>query len=84
MKSRTYTAAYQSRMAVEAIRGEPTVRQIASRLEPSSLSPVTAWKQPALEGLKGIFFQRRGAARREELYAQMGRFQMEVKGLEKL
>ncbi len=50
---------------------------------------MTAWKKPALDGLNVIFSQRRGAARpadaarSEELYAQIGRLQIEVKGLKK-
>ncbi len=33
MKRRTYTAAFKPRVAVEAIRGEQTISQIASQFE---------------------------------------------------
>ena len=88
MKRRTHTAAFKSRVAVEAIRGEQTISQIASRFAVHP-SQVTAWKKPALEGLEVIFSKRRGVARpaeaprREELYAQMGRLQMEGPWLKK-
>ena len=81
-------ADFQSRVAVEAIRGESTISPIASRLE-GPPSPVRAWKQPALEGWKVIFSKCRGVARpaeaprREARYAPMGRFQMEGPGLKK-
>ena len=85
MKRRTYTAAFQSRVAVEAIRGEYTIRPIASRLE-GHPSPVRAWKQPALEGWKVIFSKRRGVARpaeaprREAWYAPMVVFRWRGQG----
>ena len=60
--------------------GPPDREQIGALLP----LPSDGLEAASFGGLEGDFFQRRGAARREELYAQMGRFQMEVKGLEKL
>ena len=78
MKRRTHTAVFKSRVAVEVLRGEQTISQIASRFEVHP-SQVTTWKKQALDGLRGIFSKRRGPARQAEaahveaLYAQMGR-----------
>lgn len=51
---RNPSAAFKARVALEAIKGEKTVAQIAAHHE---LHPnqVTAWKAQALDNLAGIF-----------------------------
>lgn len=54
MKRRKHSSHFKSQVALEAIRGEETVSQIASRynIHPSQ---VQAWKSTALEGFSNVF-----------------------------
>ncbi len=53
-KRRTFTAAFKSRVAMEALRGDRTVQQIAARhqLHPNQVSQ---WKRTASERLAELF-----------------------------
>ncbi len=51
---RNHSAAFKARIALEAIRGEKTVAEIAAHHEVHA-NQVTAWKTQALENLVGIF-----------------------------
>jgi transposase-like protein len=51
---RNHSAAFKARIALEAIRGEKTVAEIASHHEVHP-NQVTMWKTQALENLVGIF-----------------------------
>lgn len=67
---RNHSAAFKARLALEAIRGEKTVAEIAMHhaVHPN---PVTAWKTQALEHLAGIFSGPRGAEDGEEQIRQL-------------
>jgi transposase len=51
---RNHSPAFKARIALEAIRGEKTVAEIAAHHEVHA-TQVTAWKTQALENLVGIF-----------------------------
>ena len=51
---RNHSAAFKARVALEAIRGEKTVAEIAAHHEVHA-TQVTAWKTEALENLAAIF-----------------------------
>lgn len=87
-KRKTYTVAFKTKVALEAIRGELTINQIATRYEVHP-SQVTQWKKQALEHLKDSFSSRRSKAQKqdealqEELYSQIGRLKVELDWLKK-
>lgn len=85
---RQFSGEFKAKVALEAIKGQHTVREIASRY---SVHPnvVTQWKRQALDELPAIFSD--GRVRREkgeehektELYEQIGRLKMELEWLKK-
>ncbi len=85
---RQYGADWKAKIALEAIKGQRTVQQIASHYE---IHPnlVTHWKKELLEGAAEIFSNGQGAAAKAdeelkaELYQQIGKLQVEVDWLKK-
>ena len=88
MKRKSYAAAFKTRVAVEAIRGEQTISQIAARFE-AHPSHVSLWKKQALQHLTEAFSTRRGKAkqqedvRKDELQGQIGRLMVDLDWLRK-
>ena len=78
----------KARVALEAIKGQHTIREIASRY---SVHPnlVTRWRKQAMEELPGLFSDGRARKEKEdeqkqaELYEQLGRMKMELEWLKK-
>ena len=72
---RNHSAAFKARVALEAIRGEKTVAEIAAHHEVHA-TQVTAWKTQLLESAAGVFGGEAVAAdEREkirELHAKIG------------
>jgi len=77
---RNHSAAFKARVALEAIRGEKTVAQIAAHHEVHA-TQVTAWKTQLLENAAGIFggdvLATDGKERIRELQAKIGELTME-------
>jgi transposase-like protein len=82
---RNHSAAFKARVALEAIRGEKTVAQIAAHHEVHA-NQVTTWKTQALGSLASIFDKSSGeadsAAQIQELRAKIGELTMENSFLE--
>src|SRR5579875_3494208 len=85
---RQYSADWKAKIALEAIKGQRTIQQIASHYE---IHPnlVTHWKKQLLEGAAEIFSNGPEAGAREdeelkaELYQQIGKLQVELDWLKK-
>ena len=85
---RQYSADWKAKVALEAIKGQRTVQEIASHYEVHP-TLVTHWKKQLLEGAAEIFSNSRGAGAdaeeelKAELYQQIGKLQVEVDWLKK-
>ena len=85
---RQFSGEFKAKVALEAIKGQHTVREIAGRY---SVHPnvVTQWKRQALEELPAVFSDGRAHREKEdgqekaELYEQIGRLKMELEWLKK-
>lgn len=83
-----YSADLKAKIAVEAVKGQRTIQEIASHY---SIHPnqITQWKRQLLEGASDVFSKGRehdGAADeqiRAELYQQVGKLQMDLEWLKK-
>lgn len=85
---RSFSAEMKSRIALEAIKGQKTIQEIASHygVHPNQ---VTNWKKQAAEGIPTLFADHRSKAdnseevQKAELYEQIGRLQVELDWLKK-
>ena len=74
---RRFTADFKAKVALEALRGDKTIREIATRhkVHPNQVS---AWKRQAVEGLGAVFSNGSDHARRDhdcevrDLHAKIG------------
>ncbi|MEK7406165.1 MAG: transposase [Acidobacteriota bacterium] len=88
MTRKQHSTQFKAKVAVEAIRGVKAVNELATRFGVHPVQ-VSHWKRQALEGLPGIFADRRGLngraeeALQAELYQQIGRLKMELEWLKK-
>lgn len=88
MTRKQYSAQFKARVVVEAIRGGRPVNELAARFGVHPVQ-IAHWKKQALEGIPGIFTDRRGRQGRgeealsDELYQQIGRLKMELEWLKK-
>ena len=89
MKQRkSYSAEMKAKIAMEAVKGQRTVQEIAGHygVHPSQ---VAQWKRQVVENLPKIFQDGRGPdaradeALKEELYQQIGQLQVELAWLKK-
>ena len=85
---RQYSADWKAKVALEAIKGQRTIQEIASHYEVHP-NLVTQWKKQLLERAAEIFSTGKaeeGKADEElkaELYQQIGKLQVEVDWLKK-
>jgi transposase-like protein len=85
---KTYSADLKVRIALEAIKGQRTINEIAGHygVHPNQ---VTQWKKQALVGLPDIFSTRRVRAAqgdeelKAQLYQQIGQLKVELDWLKK-
>ncbi len=81
-KRRRFTAEFKARVALETLRGDKTVEEIAARhkVHPNQLS---AWKRQAVDGLGEVFSNGTDHARRDhesevrDLHAKIGELTVE-------
>jgi transposase-like protein len=87
-KRRSFTSEFKAKVAVEAIKGQRTVAEIASRHE---IHPnlVAQWKKALLEHASEAFSDSRGKEKaddeslRSQLYQQIGQLKVELDWLKK-
>jgi transposase-like protein len=80
-KHKTYSADIKARVALEALRGQKTVAQIASEYQVHP-TQVNQWKKQAMETLRSGFCSRKDETVSDEkkidnLYRQIGKLQVE-------
>ena len=81
-KRRRFTADFKARVALEALRGDKTVQEIASKhkVHPNQVS---TWKRQAVDGLGEVFSNGEDGARRDhesevhDLHAKIGQLTVE-------
>jgi transposase-like protein len=82
---RNHSAKFKAQVALEAIRGEKTIAEIATHHEVHP-NQVTSWKNQALENLAGIFGEANVVSddreRIRELHAKIGELTVERDFLE--
>ena len=87
-QSKSFLAEFKANMALEALRSEKTVNELAGAYDVPP-NPVSNWKREAQAGLVELFSAQRGRqaahdlAERERFYRQIGRLQVELDGLKK-
>lgn len=87
-KRRRFSADFKARVALEAIKGQKTVAELAGEHEVHA-NQVTQWKRQLLESLPEVFGRRRerDAAQQQELtdrlYQQIGQLKVELDWVKK-
>ena len=85
---KNHDAAFKAKVALEAVRGEKTLSQIASEYGVHA-NQIGQWKKRLLEELPGLFSDRRrregkeDEAQADELYRQIGQLKVELDWLRK-
>lgn len=88
MKRSRHSAELKAKVALEAIRGQKTVNEIASQYDVHP-NQVGIWKKQVLESLPAIFSNGKAKSHEEEqvkldaLYQQIGQLQVELSFLKK-
>ena len=83
-----HSAAFKAKVAVEAIKGERSLGELAGlyQVHPTQIA---VWKKRALEGMAGLFADGRrrgpedGEALQARLYQEIGRLKVELDFLKK-
>ena len=87
-KRRKFNSEFKAKIALEAIRGDKTVNEIATEYEVHP-NQVSKWKVQLLERLPEIFSTDKGRKdksidrERDELYRQIGKLKVEIDWLKK-
>ena len=85
---RKHSPEFKARVALEAVKGEKTIAQLASRFEVHP-SQVRKWKREIEEGAAGIFGSDRGQSKKDDealmakLYQEIGQLKVERDFLER-
>jgi putative transposase len=88
MQRKQYSAEFKAKVALEAIKGNKTINELASGFEVHP-NQITQWKKQVLEEVPQIFSTRRAQAQKGQeeltasLYQQMGQLQVELDWLKK-
>jgi len=89
MARQSYSKAFKARVALDALKGQKTVSEIASeyKIHPNQVSQ---WKKKALEGMAESFARGKSTevedleGERDRLYQKVGQLQVEVDWLKKV
>jgi transposase-like protein len=87
-KRRQFTAEFKARVAIEAIKGQKTIQEIAAHYEVHP-NMITTWKRQALAELPQVFSDQRSRAAesdealKDALYQQIGKLQVQLDWLKK-
>jgi transposase len=87
-KRKQYTGAFKAKLALEAIKGQRTVQELATAhgVHPNQ---ITTWKKQLLASAEDIFSGARelreasDEQEKDELYRQVGKLQVELDWLQK-
>lgn len=88
MGKRTFTVEFKSKVAIEAVKGNKTINELASEFEVHP-AQIQNWKKLLLDGSKDLFSGKKEKTEesvmqeRDRLYAQVGRLAVEVDWLKK-
>ena len=88
-KGRVFSAEFKGRVALEAIRGEQTIAELASKYKVYG-PQISTWKKQALGQMKEAFSGKPGRKKLddestvESLYAKIGRLEIENDFLKKV
>jgi len=89
MARKSYSKEFKARVALDALKGQKTVSEIASeyKIHPNQVSQ---WKKKALEGMAESFARGKSTevedleGERDRLYQKVGQLQVEVDWLKKV
>ncbi len=87
-KRRRFSAQFKAKVAVEAIKGQRTIAELAGQYEVHP-NQITQWKKQLLEAADQIFSSRQESARQSQdeltgkLYQQIGQMKVELDWLQK-
>lgn len=88
MAKKTFTADFKSKVAIEAVKGNKTVNELASEFEVHP-SQIQGWKKQLVNGCKDLFSGKMEKTdgsiiqERDRLYTQVGRLAVELDWLKK-
>jgi transposase-like protein len=87
-KRRRFSGEFKSKVAVEAIKGQRTVAELAGQYQVHP-NQITQWKKQLLDGAAQVFSHRPDADRQHQdeltakLYQQIGQMKVELDWLQK-
>jgi len=87
-KRKNYTKDFKARVALDAIKGQKTINELATEYGVHS-NQISQWKKKLITESTEIFSQNRGRdakayeAEKDRLYQQIGKLQVEVDWLKK-
>lgn len=88
MKKRKFTSDFKAKVALEAIKGQRTVNELAQEFD-THPNQISTWKKQLLESASEVFSRgkdldaERARIERDRLYRKVGQLQVEVDWLKK-